>query len=108
MDVQEIERHYFEMFRKVYPLPSGTINYGDKPDVILDGIQKIGIEITNSYVVDGSRSDSEQAQRGRREAVVSKAQRLYEEATGNNFQLAFSFDKDHPIQDSATLAKKLV
>lgn len=105
----KIECHYFEMFRKAYSLPSGTIKYGDKPDVIiLKGAQKIGIEITNFYVADGSCSASEQVQRGKREEVVSQAQRLYEQATGNNFQLAFGFDKDHPIQDSSTLVKKLV
>ncbi|MGO9273759.1 MAG: hypothetical protein ACLQOO_26560 [Terriglobia bacterium] len=92
------ERHYFEMFRKVYPLPPGTIEHGDKPDVILNGAQKIGIEMTNLYVAD-ARSASEQVQRVRRGAVVSQAQQLYEETTGNNFQLAFSFDKDHPIRD---------
>jgi hypothetical protein len=108
MDIHEIERYYFEMFRKVYRLPPGTINYGDKPDVILEGAQTIGIEITRLYVADGSNSESEQAQRERREAAVSQAQQLYEQATGNNFQLAFSFDKDHPIQDSRKLVKNLV
>ena len=28
---QTIERHYFEMFRKAYPLPPGEITYADKP-----------------------------------------------------------------------------
>jgi len=43
------ERHYFEMFRRAYPLPAGAIRYDDKPDVILEGEQKLGIEITNFY-----------------------------------------------------------
>jgi hypothetical protein len=34
---QEIERHYFEMFRSAYPLPPGTVVYGDKPDVTITG-----------------------------------------------------------------------
>jgi hypothetical protein len=105
---QKIECYYFEMFRRAYPLPSGTISYVDKPDVIREGVEKIGIEMTNFYVADGSCSACEQVQRVRREAVVSLAQRLYEQATGNNFQLAFSFDEDHPIQDSPALAKRLV
>ena len=87
---QTIERHYFEMFRKAYPLPSGRIDYDDKPDVILNGTQKLGIEITNLYVTDGSCPASEQVQRVRRKAVVSKAQQLYEQATGNNFPLSAS------------------
>jgi hypothetical protein len=43
---KEIEKYYFEMFRRDYPLPIGSIDYGDKPDVILNGERKIGIEIT--------------------------------------------------------------
>ena len=93
MDIHEIECYYFEMFRKVYPLPSGTINYRDKPDVILDGTQKIGIEITRFYGTDGSNSESEQAQRERRETAVYQAQHLYEQASGKNFQLAISLTK---------------
>jgi hypothetical protein len=34
---QDIERYYFEKFRKDYPLPPGTITYGDSPDVIIEG-----------------------------------------------------------------------
>jgi hypothetical protein len=105
---QTIERHYFDLFQKTYPLPSGTVIHGDKPDVILKGAQTIGIEITNFYVTDGSCSASEQVQRVRRNSAVSIAQRLYEQATGNNFQLSFSFNKDHPIRNQATLVKKLV
>jgi len=34
---QEIERYYFEQFRKGYLLPKGEIKYGDRPDVIIEG-----------------------------------------------------------------------
>ena len=34
----DIERHYFERFRKAYPLPEGTVAYGDKPDITLTGV----------------------------------------------------------------------
>jgi hypothetical protein len=56
----EIEKHYFEMFRRVYPLPEGAIIYGDKPDVIIEGEKRVGIEITNFFLEDGSLSESEQ------------------------------------------------
>jgi hypothetical protein len=46
---QEIERYYFDLFRSVYPLPEGQIKYGDKPDVIIEGQRKIGIEVTNLF-----------------------------------------------------------
>jgi hypothetical protein len=105
---QIIERHYFEMFQKAHPLPSGTIIYGDKPDVIIDGAQRIGVEITNFYVTDGSSTASEQVQRRRRSAAVAKAQREYELAGGKNFQLSVGFDKNHPIQDSVKLVERLV
>ena len=38
---QIIERHYFERFRKAYPLPTGQLGYGDKPDVTLTGERTI-------------------------------------------------------------------
>ena len=57
-----IERHYFEKFRKIYPLPDGYIAYGDKPDVIVRGSRKLGIEITNFYVLSGNLLKSEQRQ----------------------------------------------
>src|SRR5947209_3874794 len=90
---QRIERHYFERFRKIYPLPSQSVTFGDKPDLILTGERKIGIEITNFYVTEGERPESEQRQRQRRESVVSRAQALYEGALGKNIELTFGFDE---------------
>jgi hypothetical protein len=103
----EIERYYFEMFRKVYALPDGSVRYGDKPDVTIGGT-KLGIEITNFYVEDGSSPASEQVQYRHRIESVSKAQRIYEQATGKNFQLSFSFNKDNPILNPPALVKQLV
>jgi hypothetical protein len=105
---QATERHYFEMFRKVHPLTPGTITYGDKPDVVLVGTQKIGIEITRFYVVEGTSSGSEQVQRNRRKAAVSKGQRIYEQSGGTNIMLTLGFDRGHPIRDVDALAEKLV
>jgi hypothetical protein len=103
----QIERYYFEMFRKVYQLPVGVVVYGDKPDIII-GDNKLGIEITNFYITDGSSAASEQVQYRRRIEAVSKAQKLYEEAGGSNFQLSYSFNKRYPILKPAALVKKLV
>jgi hypothetical protein len=43
---KEIEKYYFEMFRRDYPLPIGSIDYGDKPDVILNGERKLTLPIS--------------------------------------------------------------
>ena len=59
---REIERHYFERFRKAYALPAGSVTYGDKPDVTLTGERTIGIEITRFYLRPGSASHSEPRQ----------------------------------------------
>jgi hypothetical protein len=104
---QEIEQHYFELFRKAYPLPAGTVGYGDKPDVIITGQRVIGIEITNLYLMDGSDPSSEQVQERRRRETVSRGQEIYEDSGGRNFQLSFSFNKRHPIQDVEAVAMKL-
>jgi len=105
---QDIEKYYFEMFRKDYPLPSGTVVYGDSPDVIIDGERKIGIEITNFYLEPGTRPKSEQVQSRWREKVVSKAQHLYQKQNGRKFEISFGFDKSCPIRDQKVLVDQLV
>ena len=105
---RDIERYYFEMFRKDYPLPPGTIKYNDAPDVILEGVKKIGIEITNFFIEDGSISESEQSQKRLRERVISIAQRTYLAEDGKNLEIAFGFDKTNPIRDQKALIAKIV
>jgi len=104
---QDIEQHYFEMFRRDYQLPEGTVVHGDKPDVILKGKRTIGIEITNFFLESGALPESEQVQRRAREAVVSKAQQVYLDNGGKRIELSFSFDKASPIRDPKELAKKI-
>jgi hypothetical protein len=105
---QDIEKYYFEMFRKDYRLPSGTVIYGDSPDVVIDGERKIGIEITNFFLKPGSLSQSEQIQSKWRKKVVSEAQRLYEKQNGRKFEISFGFDKSYPIQDQKSLIDKII
>lgn len=104
---QEIEQYYFGMFRRDYQLPEGTIVHGDKPDVILEGKRKIGIEITNFFLESGALPESEQVQRKAREAVVSKAQQVYLANGGKRIKLSFSFDKMAPIRDQGKLVNKI-
>lgn len=101
------EQYYFEMFRRHYQLPEGTICYGDKPDFILKGARKIGIELTNFLLEDGALSESEQVQSRWREAVVSEAQRIYCKNGGKRIQLSFGFDKARPIRDQNVVAKNM-
>ena len=93
----EIERHYFERFRKAYTLPVGTVTYGDKPDVTLTGERTIGIEITRFYLQSGRVPHSEQRQRPLRNAVVSEAQALYSANGGKRIELTIAFDPARPI-----------
>jgi hypothetical protein len=105
---KEIEKYYFEMFRRDYPLPIGSIDYGDKPDVILNGERKIGIEITNFFLEKGNLPESEQIQREAREKIVSEAQRIYQEGNGKNIELTFGFNKARAIGDQKKLVKNMV
>jgi hypothetical protein len=105
---QDVEKYYFEMFRQDYQLPSGTIIYGDSPDVIMVGERKIGIEITNFYHKPGSLPESEQIQSRWREKVVSEAQLLYEKQNGGKFEISFGFDISHPIRDQKSLIGQIV
>jgi hypothetical protein len=60
---RDIERHYFEEFRKAYTMPDGTIEYADRPDVLVRGEQTTGIELTRFYLQPGSFLGSEQRQK---------------------------------------------
>lgn len=73
-----VERYYFEMFGKAYSVPTGIIAYGDKPDVVLNGALRLGIEMTRFYVTGGRLPKSEQAQRKLREIAVAKGDQLYQ------------------------------
>lgn len=105
---QDIEKYYFDKFRKDYSLPFGDLNYKDSPDVIIDGERRIGIEITNFFHEKGSILESEQVQRSLREKVVSEAQRIYQSENGKKIEISFGFDKTNPIQVRKKLVKKLV
>jgi hypothetical protein len=104
---QDIERYYFEKFRKVYPLPSGKIDYGNSPDVIIEGERRIGMEITRFYLKKGSLIDSRQVQKKIRDEVVSKAQQVYLKNKGKKFEISFGFDDAHPIREKKSLVDKL-
>lgn len=105
---KEIEKYYFEMFRKKYSLPLGKIEYGDKPDVIIHGSNRIGIEMTNFYLKDGSSIESEQVQADIRDKVVLNAQQLYLQNNGKRITVSFDFDKEKPIKNKKDLVEKLV
>jgi hypothetical protein len=94
---REIEKHYFEQFRRVYALPEGRIEYGDKPDVCLEGVRSIGIEITRFYLQAGHAWESEQRQIALRTGIVSDAATYYRAGGGRNIELTIGFQTDNPI-----------
>ncbi len=102
-----IERHYFDQFKAHFPLPPGELKYGDKPDVIINGERRIGVEIANLYLVDGRDPISEQTQRHFREAVLKQAQALYLAAGGKTIELTVGFDPTHPIANKKSVASAL-
>jgi hypothetical protein len=102
-----IEHHYFEQFRSHFSLPPGEIEYGDKPDVVLRGERKIGIEIVRLYLVDGSDPAAEQIQSGWRHRVLESAQRAFLANGGRRIELTLSFNPRHPIKDVKSVAGAL-
>jgi len=94
---RDVERHYFEQFRRAYGLPDGNVAYGDKPDVLLKGERTIGVEITRFYLQSGHLPQCEQKQRRLRESVVSDAQNVYRAAGGRSIELTVGFNTDNPI-----------
>jgi hypothetical protein len=98
---EHIERYYFESFLEICPL-TGCVTYGDKPDVIVSGPRKIGIEITNFFLQSGCLRESEQRQRPLRSRVIAEAHSLYRAGGGKNIELTFVFDKNNPITSGRT------
>lgn len=105
---QQKEHYYFELFRKVYPIPEGEVIYGDKPDVMIKGQRKIGIEVTNLYLQNGELPESEQNQKRVRNYVIQEAQKKFVEQGGEPFTIYFSFNSEHPIRKKEKLISKLV
>lgn len=95
---QATERQYFERFCGHYPLPSGDIVYGDRPDVIINGSSTLGIEIACVYKTDGRNPESEQQQSKDREHVVRQAENEYLSTGGRPVQLNIGFDVRYPIE----------
>lgn len=102
-----IERKYFEQFRTHFPLPLGDVEYTDKPDVVLEGNRRVGIEIARVHLTDGKDPASEQVQMKRRKLVLQLAQQQFLAAGGRRIELTFSFDPLHPIADAKQVAKTL-
>lgn len=104
---QAIECHYFEQFKAHFPIPPGKLVYGDKPDVIIEGERRIGVEIANLYLADGGDPTSEQTQRRFRQEVLKRAQNSYLAAGGKAIELTVAFDPIHPIRDKTSVASAL-
>lgn len=104
---REIESYYFEHFSENYKLPKGKVNYSDKPDVIIRGEKKIGVEVTNFYLEDGSLPECEQNQIIKRTKVVKRAHKLFLEHVGKHYNVTFGFDKQNPINGVERLAHEL-
>lgn len=104
---REIEAYYFEQFSETYKLPQGKINYSDRPDVIIRGKRKIGVEVTNFYLEDGRLPECEQSQVIKRTKAVKRAHKLFLERVGKNYNVTFGFDKKHPVHGVDRLADEL-
>lgn len=103
----DIERYYFEQFRRHYVLPDGVIEYADRPDIRIIGERHIGIEMARLFIADGSDPTSEQVQTKRRKLVVSRAQTLHRERGGRSIELHVDFDPMMPIVDVEASAMRL-
>jgi hypothetical protein len=104
---REIERYYFEQFRKHFPVPDGQVIYADKPDVRVHGDRTLGVEIVRLYLTHGGNPESEQRQSALRSQVLAKAQELHEERGERKIELHIDFDPATPITDVQDAAKRL-
>jgi hypothetical protein len=91
---QKIEKKYFDLFSKHYELPLGTVEHGDKPDVVILGENNqstLGIEIALLYIKDGDVKDSEQLQSVNRLKVIDSAEEIYLSRGGRKIALYVGF-----------------
>jgi len=98
---QKNEKKYFDLFRKHYELPQGTIEFSDKPDVLILGEHKqrtLGIEIAHLYIKDGDAQDSEQKQSVNRFKVIDSAEEIYLSRGGRKIELYVGFCDLNPIK----------
>lgn len=96
-DQQILEQKYFEQFAQHYPIPCGAIEYSDKPDILIHGDIKLGIEIAHLYKVDGKNTKCEQKQIIMRREVIAQAEQLYLSSGGRKIEISIDFDSQHPI-----------
>ena len=104
---QLTEQHYFELFAQHYDVPAGRIEYSDKPDVLIHGERKIGVELAHLHKTSGQDPASEQVQNQRRISVIETAERIYLERGGRKIELWIDFDPQHPIQSIENTAHGL-
>ena len=103
----DIERHYFESFQAHYDVPTGQIEYTDKPDVIVRGRKTLGIEIANLYLVNGSDPVSEQSQIRFRAKALKLGQSTYRHHGGRLIEVTVGFDPRTPVISYRALGESL-
>ncbi len=101
---QKEEWQAFQSFQKDYPLPKGIIERTDKPDVVIHGDRKLGIEITSLHIADGRDAASEQRQAKPRQRAVMLAQEIHSKAGGRPIELVIGFDPKCPITNAKATA----
>jgi hypothetical protein len=104
---RDIERHYFEQFRRDFAVPAGDVLYADKPDVRIRGDRTIGVEVARLYIADGADPASEQVQRRRREQVLRQAQEIHRRRGGRSIELHVDFNPTQPISDITRAAESI-
>lgn len=104
---QEQEWEAFQSFSEDYALPAGTIERSDRPDVVINGDRKLGIELTSLHIEDGRNAASEQGQVKPRQRAVALAQEIHNNAGRRSIELAIGFDPAHTIRNVEATAQAI-
>ena len=91
---KEVEKYYLEKFSALVNIDSANCEQCDppKPDFIINGEKKLGIEITNYHFIDGSLPFSERVQTARRQAIANLANKMYLENGHRNLKIFLGFN----------------
>ncbi|WP_226383451.1 hypothetical protein [Burkholderia mayonis] len=103
MSAEKKEREWrlFQSFRNDYPELIGDAEPSECPDILVRNDRLIGVEMTELHIVAGEELASERRQKIPRERVVTRAQKLHDNAGGRPIELSITFDTAHPLKNSA-------
>jgi hypothetical protein len=94
------QRFQLLRFAQSYPeFPLGTLDFGDKPDLIVRTVDVLGIEHTElMYTAKGAREGRLREVESLQERVIERAKELYDDYGGADAYVSVNFNRSKPLK----------